>query len=200
MFELRYLTGLPCDTLEGVKQAVARLQARGPRTVLVTSLRTEDTPDGRHRHAGRRGRRLAPPAHAACCRSPSTARATHSPPCSCFTVCGPATPRAALEAAGSAIHGLLRRTAEAGSREILLVDAAGGIREALATVSGRGGLARGENSGHLRPRHRDPRARPADRGLAGGRQPHRRRASVPRPAAVRPGDPDAGALGDHAPG
>lgn len=31
--------------------------------------------------------------------------------------------RTALEAAGSAIHGLLRRTAEAGSREILTVQA-----------------------------------------------------------------------------
>src|SRR5260370_29078750 len=43
-FELRHLTGLPCDTLAGAKRAVERLQALGPRTVLVSSLRTEATP------------------------------------------------------------------------------------------------------------------------------------------------------------
>lgn len=44
-FELERLTGLPTGTLEQAKAAVSRLQAMGPRTVLVTSLRTDDTPD-----------------------------------------------------------------------------------------------------------------------------------------------------------
>ena len=43
-FELAHLTGMDCTTLAGAKAAVAALQARGPRTVLVTSLRTESTP------------------------------------------------------------------------------------------------------------------------------------------------------------
>ena len=43
-FELEHLTGLAVATLEDAKQAVATLQARGPRIVLVTSLRTDATP------------------------------------------------------------------------------------------------------------------------------------------------------------
>ena len=46
-----------------------------------------------------------------------------SPRCSCSIASTPASAVTALEAAGSAVHGLLRRTAEAGSREILTVAA-----------------------------------------------------------------------------
>ena len=46
-----------------------------------------------------------------------------SPRCSCSIASTPAVRLTALEDAGSAVHGLLRRTAEAGSREILTVAA-----------------------------------------------------------------------------
>lgn len=57
-FELEHITGLSSPTLEGVLAAVSAVHARGPGIVLVTSLRTEDTPadsvdlvvsDGRNR-------------------------------------------------------------------------------------------------------------------------------------------------------
>src|SRR5262249_53769567 len=44
-FEVDHLTGHPCTSLADVKQAIRALQALGPRTVLVTSVRTSDTPD-----------------------------------------------------------------------------------------------------------------------------------------------------------
>ena len=44
-FELDYLAGMQSSTLATAKQAVQRVQAMGPRVVLVTSLHTEDTPD-----------------------------------------------------------------------------------------------------------------------------------------------------------
>src|SRR3954470_4969124 len=43
-FELEWLTGRTVSTLDEAKSAVAALQAGGPRCVLVTSLRTEETP------------------------------------------------------------------------------------------------------------------------------------------------------------
>ena len=45
LFEVEQLTGHTCATLDGVKQAIRELQALGPRTVLLTSVRTSDTPD-----------------------------------------------------------------------------------------------------------------------------------------------------------
>jgi pyridoxine kinase len=96
LFELRYLTGLPCDSLEGVKQAVAALQARGPRRILVTSLRTPETPDS-HIDA------VAALFLIHTIRGQSAA--------------------VALSAAGSAIYGVLRRTAELQQREIALIAA-----------------------------------------------------------------------------
>jgi pyridoxine kinase len=44
-FELDLLAGTTTTTVAAVKDAVAALQARGPRTVLTTSLVTDDTPD-----------------------------------------------------------------------------------------------------------------------------------------------------------
>src|SRR3712207_3501210 len=43
-FELEWLTGGPVADLGAAKRAVAEVLARGPRCVLVTSLRTDDTP------------------------------------------------------------------------------------------------------------------------------------------------------------
>jgi pyridoxine kinase len=47
-FELALLTGLPCATLAGACAAMRALRGRmrpGPRAIMVTSLRVEDTPD-----------------------------------------------------------------------------------------------------------------------------------------------------------
>ncbi|MGH7119546.1 MAG: pyridoxal kinase PdxY [Acetobacteraceae bacterium] len=43
-FELSLLTGGTCTTRSAAKQAVTRLHSVGPRTVLVSGLRTEETP------------------------------------------------------------------------------------------------------------------------------------------------------------
>ncbi|MGN6413643.1 pyridoxal kinase PdxY [Flexivirga sp.] len=43
-FELDYLTGSEVRTVEGLLQAVDALRERGPRTVLVTSVQTDETP------------------------------------------------------------------------------------------------------------------------------------------------------------
>jgi pyridoxine kinase len=45
-FELEWLTGREVRTLANARAAVTALQARGPRCVLVTSLRLDDTPEG----------------------------------------------------------------------------------------------------------------------------------------------------------
>ena len=125
-FELGQLTGRGCATLEQAKQAVAALQAGcardGPRTVLLTSLRTEETPADRiDLLAAEAGsfHRLRTPLLALDVNGAGDAIAA------LFTFhrlrTGSAV--AALEAAGSSVFGLLRRTAEAGSREILTVAA-----------------------------------------------------------------------------
>jgi len=43
-FELDYLTGSEVHTVDGLLRAVDELRSRGPRTVLVTSVQTDETP------------------------------------------------------------------------------------------------------------------------------------------------------------
>ncbi|MCW3477623.1 pyridoxal kinase PdxY [Limobrevibacterium gyesilva] len=122
LFELRLLTGLPCDTLHGVKAAIAKLQALGPRTVMVTSVRTEDTPaDAMDMIAGEGGafHRLRTPLLDLSVNGAGDAIAALF----LFHRLRTGSAAVALGEAGSAVHGLLRRTAEAGSREILTVAA-----------------------------------------------------------------------------
>ena len=45
-FELDYLAGRPTSTVAEVLEAVESVRATGPRTVLVTSVLTEETPEG----------------------------------------------------------------------------------------------------------------------------------------------------------
>ncbi|HEY0567667.1 MAG TPA: pyridoxal kinase PdxY [Xanthobacteraceae bacterium] len=121
-FELDILTGLSSTTLRDAREAVEALRALGPRAVLVTSLHTEETP----------------------------ANALDLLACDnggCFRVRTPNLPLSvngagdaiaalfffhylrshsaaeALSHAASSIFGILRRTAEAGAREILLIEA-----------------------------------------------------------------------------
>jgi pyridoxine kinase len=44
-FELEFLTGGACPTLTAAREAAGELHGRGPRVVLVTSLRTTETPE-----------------------------------------------------------------------------------------------------------------------------------------------------------
>jgi pyridoxine kinase len=121
-FELDFLSGLTTKTIAETVKACGAIHAMGPKTVLITSLHVEDTPkkmidlfasgpDGRFRvrtplleiSVNGAGDAIAALFFAHWLRSNSTADA--------------------LSQAASSIYGLLRRTAEAGSREILLVEA-----------------------------------------------------------------------------
>jgi pyridoxine kinase len=125
-FELERLTGLDCRSLAGAKQAVTRLAATmrpdGLRCVLLTSLETEDTP-GDHLDLlvgeGGKFHLMRTP------RLPVSVNGAGDTIAALFLFHRIRTGSAAvaLEEAGSAVHGLLRRTAEAGSREILTVAA-----------------------------------------------------------------------------
>lgn len=125
-FELERLTGLDSATLPAAKDAVAHLgtmmRPDGPRCVLLTSLETPTTP-GDHidmmvAEAGRFHLLRTP-------RLPVSVNGAGDAIAALFLFhrlrSGSAV--TALEEAGSSVHGLLRRTAEAGSREIQLIAA-----------------------------------------------------------------------------
>ncbi|TVR05710.1 MAG: pyridoxal kinase PdxY [Salinarimonadaceae bacterium] len=121
-FELEHLVNVPIRTAPEAKAAIARAQALGPRVVLVTSLHVDDTPaDAIDLLAGEGGRfwRVRTPKLAVSVNGAGDAVAA------LFFVHYLRTRSAAVaigEAAAS-IFGLLRRTEEAGSREILTVAA-----------------------------------------------------------------------------
>jgi pyridoxine kinase len=121
-FELDHLTGRSTSDLPAVLAAVDALRASGPRVVLVTSLVTSETPPdaidllacddtGRYRlrtpklpiAVNGTGDAIAALFFAHCLRTGSAADA--------------------LSRAASALFGVLKRTADMGSREILLIDA-----------------------------------------------------------------------------
>jgi pyridoxine kinase len=121
-FELEFLSGLTARTISDAGRACGAIHAMGPSTVLVTSLHVEDTPkdmidlfasgpDGRYRvrtplldlSNNGAGDAVAALFFAHLLYSGSTAEA--------------------LARAASSIFGVLRRTADAGSREILLIEA-----------------------------------------------------------------------------
>jgi pyridoxine kinase len=121
-FELDCLTGQTSATLAAALSAVDALHARGPRAVLVTSLRTAETPAdcvdllacddaGRFRvrtpllpvSVNGAGDAIAALFFAHYLRTGAVAEA--------------------LSCAASSVFGVLRRTAEAGARELLLIEA-----------------------------------------------------------------------------
>jgi pyridoxine kinase len=125
-FELERLTGRECRTLSDAKDAASQLAASmrpdGLRCVLLTSLETEHTP-GDHLDLlvgeGGQFHLLRTP------RLPVVVNGAGDAIAALFLFHRLNTGSAvkAMEEAGSAVHGLLRRTAEAGSREILTVAA-----------------------------------------------------------------------------
>ncbi len=125
-FEIERLTGIDCATLHGAKQAVLRLRSMlhtaGPACVLLTSLETEATPadsvdmltfEGGAFHL------LRTPRLNISVNGAGDAIAALF----LFHRLRSGSAVTALEAAGSSVFGLLLRTAEAGSREILTVAA-----------------------------------------------------------------------------
>ncbi|TXN82171.1 pyridoxal kinase PdxY [Methylobacterium sp. WL8] len=121
-FELDLLTGLTSSTLADAKRAVAALQARGPRVVLVTSLATDATPaDAIDMLAGEGGTfwRVRTP------RLDLSVNGAGDCIAALFLVHYARTRSAALALgmAAASVHGILRRTLAEGSREILTVAA-----------------------------------------------------------------------------
>ncbi len=121
-FELDHLAGAETRTLEAAKDAVAAVQALGPATVLVTSLEVEGTPaDAVDLLAAEGGRvfRVRTP------KLPLSVNGAGDAIAALFFVhhLRSGSAATALGEATAAVHGLLRATAEAGSREILTVAA-----------------------------------------------------------------------------
>ncbi len=121
-FELEFLSGIATPTLAAAKEAVAAVHRLGPKVVLVTSLHTTETPgDAIDLLAGAGGRfwRVRTPKLSLNVNGAGDAIAA------LFFVHYARTRSAAeaLGAAAASIYGLLKRTEEAGSREILTVAA-----------------------------------------------------------------------------
>jgi pyridoxine kinase len=126
-FELEFLTGAPCRTHDEIRAALSGLHALGPRIVLVTSLVADDTPDDEIDLLVSDARdpaatvlwRLRTP------RLDLSVNGAGDAIAALFFVhvLQTGSAREALVRAASAIFGLLRRTQEAGSREILTVAA-----------------------------------------------------------------------------
>ena len=121
-FELEHLTGTRIATLADAKSAASALQARGPRTVLLTSLRTEATPaDAIDLLAAEGGafHLLRTP------RLPIAANGAGDLIAALFLLhrlrLGAAAP--ALAAAASAVFAVLARTLAEGAQELALVAA-----------------------------------------------------------------------------
>jgi pyridoxine kinase len=121
-FELDFLSGITTATLADVKQAMAAVQALGPKAVLVTSVEAQETPgDSIDLIAGEGGRfwRVRTPKLSLSVNGAGDAIAA------LFFVHYARTRSAdaALAEAAASVYGLLKRTQEAGSREILTIAA-----------------------------------------------------------------------------
>ena len=121
-FELELITGLQVRTLTDACGAIDALRARGPKTVLVTSLDVSETPADAVDLAAGDGEavwRVRTP------RLDVSVNGAGDAVAALFFVhlLQSRSAKVALERAASSVYGLLRRTAEAGSREILTVAA-----------------------------------------------------------------------------
>ncbi|CAN1544520.1 PdxK Pyridoxal/pyridoxine/pyridoxamine kinase [Rhabdaerophilaceae bacterium] len=121
-FELGYLAGSTIETMHDLVLALEKVHATGPRIILVTSLLLDDTPaqmiDLAVSHPGGLHRIRTSQLDCAVNGAGDAIAAL-------FLVhqLRGDDPVRAMQMAGSSIHGLLRRTVEAGSREILTVEA-----------------------------------------------------------------------------
>jgi pyridoxine kinase len=121
-FELDHLSGRPSATRRDALAAIDALHALGPKTIMVTSLHTDETPadaidlvasDGSGRY------RVRTP------KLPISVNGAGDAIAALFfaQVLRVGAAAEALARAASSVFGVLRRTADAGSREILLIDA-----------------------------------------------------------------------------
>jgi pyridoxine kinase len=121
-FELDMLSGRRTSTLPEVRDAVAAVQALGPRVVLTTSLDVDDTPDDAvdvlASEGGRHWRVRTPKLGLSVNGAGDAIAALFL-----FHRLRWDDSRLALSAAASSVFGLLRRTSEEKSREILTVAA-----------------------------------------------------------------------------
>ena len=121
-FELDLLSGQTTGSLTSVKDAVAAVQALGPRVVLTTSLVAEDTPDDAvdllASEGGRHWRVRTP-------RLDVSVNGAGDAIAALFLAHWLDTRSAAdaVARAAASVHGLLAATEAAGSREVLLVAA-----------------------------------------------------------------------------
>jgi pyridoxine kinase len=121
-FELDYLTARQTATREQTIAAIDALHDLGPKTILVTSVHTDDTPGDRiDMIASENGAkfRLRTPLLDISVNGAGDAIAALF----FFHWLNSGSIAEALARAGSSIHGLLKRTSQAGSREILLIAA-----------------------------------------------------------------------------
>ena len=121
-FELEWLTGMRVTDLASARAAVTALQALGPRCVLLTSLDLPDMPEGTiGMLAAEGGRfwRVTTPLLPVSVNGAGDAIAALF----LFHRLRSGDAGAALSAAASSVFGVLRRTAEAGARELLTVAA-----------------------------------------------------------------------------
>jgi pyridoxine kinase len=121
-FELDFLSGRTTATRADALAAIAAVHALGPRAILVTSLHTDETPDDAIDliASDEEGRyRVRTP------KLPISVNGAGDAIAALFFVHYLATGSAAeaLARAASSIYGLLKATSDAGSREILLVEA-----------------------------------------------------------------------------
>src|SRR6185295_5825065 len=121
-FELDHLTGRPSATRRDALATIDALHALGPKAIMVTSLHTDETPpdaiDLVASDAAGRFRVRTP-------KLPISINGAGDAIAALFFAHYLRTGSAseALSRATSPVFGVLRRTAEAGSREILLIDA-----------------------------------------------------------------------------
>jgi pyridoxine kinase len=121
-FELDYLAGLATESLDDIKRGIAAVQALGPKAVLVTSVETKETPaESVDLVTGEGGRfwRVRTPKLSLSVNGAGDAIAA------LFFVHYARSRSApvALAEASASVYGLLKRTEEAGSREILTIPA-----------------------------------------------------------------------------
>jgi pyridoxine kinase len=121
-FELDQLAGRETKSLADILSAIDDIHAFGPRAVLVTSVRSEATPDGMldilASDSG--GRYLV---RTPLLVTPADGAGDLVAALFFFHYLRGGAVAAALENAVSSVYGLLRRTAEAGTSEMLLIEA-----------------------------------------------------------------------------
>jgi pyridoxine kinase len=121
-FELDYLTGRETRTLDQVLSAIDAVHALGPGAVLVTSMRTAETPDDAVDLVASDG---SGKFHLRTPRLPIAANGAGDAIAALFFAhyLQRGSAAEALSLAGSSLYGVLAQTAQAGSPEILLVAA-----------------------------------------------------------------------------